>query len=147
MEPTAAARPGIKPFEAADDLQSGEECAQYLQACMDEAPEDAALFTKAVGDVARARGMMQLARDTGITREGLYKALGEQGNPSFAGTAVQRGRAIGAGLTTQRVLLCLSRVAGPRQLGKLCRHRGVAPCELLDRQVVGLVVGEPQIVR
>lgn len=61
---------------------------------MDEAPEDAALFTKAVGDVARARGMMQLARDTGITREGLYKALGEQGNPSFA-TVVKVMHALG----------------------------------------------------
>jgi Fic family protein len=46
----------------------------------------------------------------------------------------------------QRVLLCLSRGAAPRQLGKLCRHRGVAPRELLDRQIVGLVVGESQIV-
>ncbi|WP_083634058.1 addiction module antidote protein [Rhodoferax antarcticus] len=73
MNPTAAAQLGIKPFEAADYLQSDEDCAQYLQACMDEAPEDAALFTKAVGDIARARGMMQLARDTGITREGLLK--------------------------------------------------------------------------
>ena len=84
MNPTAAAQLGIKPFEAADYLQSDEDCAQYLQVCMDEAPEDTALFTKAVGDIARARGMMQLARDTGITREGLYKALGEQGSPNFA---------------------------------------------------------------
>lgn len=94
MNPTAAAKLGIKPFEAADYLQSDEDCAQYLQACMDEAPEDAALFTKAVGDIARARGMMQLARDTGITREGLYKALGEQGNPSFA-TMVKVMHALG----------------------------------------------------
>ena len=94
MNPTAAAQLGIKPFEAADDLQSDDDCAQYLQACMDEAPEDAALFTKAVGDIARARGMMQLARDTGITREGLYKALGEQGNPSFA-TVVKVVHALG----------------------------------------------------
>lgn len=43
---------------------------------MDKAPEDAALLTKALGDIARARGMMQLARDTGISREGLYKVLG-----------------------------------------------------------------------
>ena len=48
---------------------------------------------------------------------------------------------------SQRVLLCLSRVDAPRQLRKLCRHRRVAPCELLDRQVVGVVVGESQIVR
>ncbi len=94
MNPTAAAQLSLKPFEAADYLQSDEDCAQYLQACMDEAPEDAALFTKAMGDIARARGMMQLARDTGITREGLYKALGEQGNPSFA-TVVKVMHALG----------------------------------------------------
>lgn len=46
------------------------------------------------GDIARARGMMQLARDTGITREGLYKALGEQGNPSFA-TVIKVMHALG----------------------------------------------------
>lgn len=86
MHPTAA-QLGIQAFEPADYLQSDEDCALYLQACIDEAPEDAALFTKAVGDIARARGMMQLARDTGLTREGLYTALGEQGNPSFATVA------------------------------------------------------------
>lgn len=94
MNPTAAAQLDIKPFEAAGDLQSDEDCAQYLQARMDEAPEDAALFTKAVGDIARTRGMTQLDRDTGITREGLYKALGEQGNPSFA-AVVKVIRALG----------------------------------------------------
>ncbi len=94
MNPTAAAQLGIQPFDAADYLQSDEDCAQYLQACIDEAPEDAALFTKAGGDIARARGMMQLAKGTGITREGLYKALGEQGNPSFA-TVVKVMHALG----------------------------------------------------
>jgi probable addiction module antidote protein len=62
MNPIAATQLSIKPCEAADYLQSD---------------EGAALFTKAVGDIARARGMMQLVRDTGITREGLYKALRE----------------------------------------------------------------------
>ena len=85
---------GIENLIAADYLQSIDDCAQYLQACMDEAPEDAALFTKAVGDIARARGMMQLAKGTGIAREGLYKALGEQGNPSFA-TVVKVMHALG----------------------------------------------------
>lgn len=84
MNPKAAEKLGIKPFDAADYLQSDEDCALYLQACIEEAPDDAALFAKALGDIARARGMMQLARDTGITREGLYKALGEQGNPSLS---------------------------------------------------------------
>ena len=84
MNSDAAGKLGIQPFDAADYLQSNEDCALYLQACIDEAPEDAARFARALGDIARARGMMQLARDTGLTREGLYKALGEQGNPSFA---------------------------------------------------------------
>ena len=84
MNPHAVEKLGIKPLDAADYLQSDEDCALYLQTCLEEAPGDAALFAKALGDVARARGMMQLARDTGMSREGLYKALGENGNPSFA---------------------------------------------------------------
>lgn len=112
MNPTAAAQLGIKHFEAADYLQSDEDCAQYLQACMDEAPEDAALFTKAVGDIARARGMMQLARDTGITREGLYKALGEQGNPSFA-TVVKVMHALACSSTWARGRCRADNPAGP----------------------------------
>lgn len=94
MNPTTATQLGIQAFEPADYLQSDEDCALYLQACIDEAPEDTALFTKAVGDIARARGMMQLARDTGLTREGLYKALGEQGNPSFS-TVIKVMHALG----------------------------------------------------
>lgn len=59
MNPTAAAQLGIKPFEAADYLQSDEDCAQYLQACMDEAPDDAALFTKAVDSPGGGCGYCQ----------------------------------------------------------------------------------------
>ncbi len=116
MNSTAAVQRGIQPFEAADYLQSDEDCAHYLQACMDQAPKDAALFAKAVGDIARARGMVQLARDTGLAREGLCKALGNQGNPSFAGgdeghactgLAVQRGCAAGAKLSARRTQVLL----------------------------------------
>lgn len=84
MNRTAAEKLGIKPFDAAEYLQSDADCAAYLQACLEQAPDDVAVFAKALGDVARARGMMQLAKDTGLTREGLYKALGEKGNPSFS---------------------------------------------------------------
>ena len=84
MNLEAVKKLGIKPYDAADYLRSDEDCAMYLQACIEEAPDDAALFSKALGDIARARGMMQLARDTGVSREGLYKALGEQGNPSLS---------------------------------------------------------------
>jgi len=84
MNHAAYEKLGIKPFDAAEYLQSDEDCAAYLQACLDQAPDDAAVFAKALGDIARARGMMQLAKDTGLTREGLYKSLGEQGNPSLS---------------------------------------------------------------
>ena len=84
MNRAAYEKLGIKPFDAAEYLQSDEDCAAYLQACLEQAPDDAAVFTKALGDIARARGMMQLAKDTGLTREGLYKSLGEQGNPSLS---------------------------------------------------------------
>lgn len=94
MNRTAAEKLGIKAFDAAEYLQSDEDCAAYLQACLEQAPDDAAFFARALGDIARARGMMQLAKDTGLTREGLYKALGEQGNPSFS-TVMKVMRALG----------------------------------------------------
>ena len=84
MNRAAYERLGIKPFDAAEYLQSDEDCAAYLQTCLEQAPDDASVFAKALGDIARARGMMQLAKDTGLTREGLYKSLGEQGNPSLS---------------------------------------------------------------
>jgi len=72
------------PWNIQDHLQTPEECALYIEAVLVEAGDDPAFITKALGDVARARGMAQTARDAGITREGLYKALSEDGNPSFA---------------------------------------------------------------
>lgn len=65
-----------------DHLQTEKEMLLYLEACLEE--NDPALLAAALGDIARARGMAQLARDTGLTREGLYKALSPQGNPSLA---------------------------------------------------------------
>ena len=71
------------PYDSAEYLRTEEERAAYLAACMEEAPEDATFITHALGVVARSRNMSQLARDTGLTREGLYKALSDSGNPSF----------------------------------------------------------------
>ena len=73
-----------RPYDAAAYLKTEQECALYLQAAIDESDGDPALVIAALGDIARARGMMQLARETGLTREGLYKALSPEGNPSFA---------------------------------------------------------------
>ena len=71
-------------YDTAEYLKTNEDMAQYLEACFEEAGDDAAFITKALGNIARARGMTQLARDTGLAREGLYKALSENGNPEFA---------------------------------------------------------------
>lgn len=68
--------------------------AAYLDAWLDEAPDDAAGIARALGDVARARGMTRVARDTGLSRESLYKALSADGNPSFA-TVLRVARALG----------------------------------------------------
>jgi probable addiction module antidote protein len=58
--------------------------AAYLEACLEEAPEDAAFIAKALGDIARAKGMTQVARDAGLSRESLYKALSGERSPDFA---------------------------------------------------------------
>jgi len=63
---------------------------------------DPALVIAALGDIARARGMMQLARETGLTREGLYKALSPDGNPSFS-TVMKVCKALGLKLHTEAV--------------------------------------------
>lgn len=74
----------LKKWDSAEHLQTDEDMALYLEACFEEAGDDAAFIAKALGNVARARGMTQLARDAGLGRESLYKALSGEGNPSFA---------------------------------------------------------------
>lgn len=69
-------------YDAAEFLETDEEIVAYLNAALEDG--DPALVSAALGDIARARGMSQLARDTGITRDGLYKALSPTGNPSFS---------------------------------------------------------------
>lgn len=82
------------PYDVSEQLRTPEEMAAYLDAWLDEAPEDAAGIARALGDIARAKGMTQVARDAGLSRESLYKALGENGNPSFA-TVLKVVRALG----------------------------------------------------
>lgn len=85
-------------FDAADYLQSEEDISLYLDACIEEAGDDPAFIARALGVVARARNMSQLARDTGLSREGLYKALSGDGNPSFS-TVLKVARALGLRLS------------------------------------------------
>ena len=74
----------LKKWDSAAHLETEADMALYLQASMEEAGDDAAFIAKALGTIARAKGMSQLARDTGMGRESLYKALSGEGNPSFA---------------------------------------------------------------
>ena len=68
--------------------------ALYLEACLKEGGDDPAFIAAALGDIARARGISELAEKTGMTRAGLYKALGKDGNPSF-GAVLKVIRAMG----------------------------------------------------
>ena len=70
-------------YEVAEHLRTPEEMAAYLEACLQEADGDAAFIAKALGDIARARGMTQVARDAGLSRESLYKALSGERSPDF----------------------------------------------------------------
>ena len=74
----------LVPYDVADQLRTPVEMAAYLDAWLAEAPDDVAGISRALGDIARARGMAQVARDTGLSRESLYRALSEGGNPRFA---------------------------------------------------------------
>ena len=87
-------------WDPVDDLTTEEDITLYFQACIEDDPGDGSLVRAALGDIARARGMSQLARDTGLAREGLYKALSPDGNPEFA-TIMKVIKALGLKLGAQ----------------------------------------------
>lgn len=70
-------------YDVAEHLRTPEEMAAYLDACIEEADGDTAFIAKALGDIARAKGMAQVARDAGLSRESLYKALSGERSPDF----------------------------------------------------------------
>ena len=70
-------------YDVAEYLNTPEEMAAYLEACLEEANGDAALVAKALGNIARAKGMTEIARETGLSRESLYKSLSGERSPSF----------------------------------------------------------------
>ena len=75
---------GFNNYDVADYLKSEEDMAHYLEACFEEAGDDAAYIASALGDIARAKGMADIVAATGLTREGLYRTLSKDGNPSFS---------------------------------------------------------------
>ena len=74
-------------FDPADHLRDEADMVAYLEVVAEEHPNDPAAILRALGVVARAQNMSKLARDASMTREGLYKALSGEGNPSFANVA------------------------------------------------------------
>ncbi len=70
-------------YDVSKHLRTPEEMAAYLEACIEEASGDAAFIVKALGDIARAKGMSQVARDAGLSRESLYKAFSGERTPGF----------------------------------------------------------------
>jgi probable addiction module antidote protein len=88
------AKTKLKKWDSAAHLKSETDVALSLEACLEEAGSEAAFVAKALGMIARAKGMSQLARATGLGRESLYKARSGEGNPSFA-TILKATHALG----------------------------------------------------
>lgn len=87
-------RESFTPYDAADYLSGLDDVAAYLEAAIDEAGDDPAVITQALGVIARSGNLSDLARRTGMSREGLYKALSAEGNPTFA-TVMKVSHALG----------------------------------------------------
>ena len=81
-------------YDVAEHLRTPEEMAAYLEACLEESQGDAAFVAKAIGDIARAKGMTQVAHDAGLSRESLYKALSGERTPNLD-TVLKVIRALG----------------------------------------------------
>lgn len=96
----SSAKPKTTAYDVAEHLRTPEEMAAYLDAWLEEAPDDISGIARALGDIARAKGMSQVAKEAGLSRESLYRALSEGGNPSFA-TVLKVARALGVRLHAQ----------------------------------------------
>ena len=95
--PKKTAKTKTLPYDVAAQLRNPEEMAAYLDAWLEDAPDDTAGITRALGDIARAKGMTIIAKKTGLSRESLYRALSSDGNPSFA-TVLKVAKALGVKL-------------------------------------------------
>ena len=91
----------ISKWDSSEYLQTDEDIRLYFQACLEEAGDDAAFIAKALGTIARAKGMTQLAKETGLTRNQLYNTFSEKGNPTLK-TMLAVMRAVGLDLTTRQ---------------------------------------------
>ncbi len=88
----------MKNFDPLDYLKTKKDFQLALEAAFEEDPGDGSLIAATLGDIAKARGMTQLAKETGLSRESLYRSLSGNGNPEFA-TIVKVMRALGVRMT------------------------------------------------
>ncbi len=100
--PNLKRTPNVKTsgYDVAEHLRTPEEMAAYLDGWLDEAPDDVSGIARALGAIARAKGMSLVAKEAGLSRESLYRALSADGNPSFA-TVLKVARALGVRLHAQ----------------------------------------------
>ena len=89
-------------YDVAEHLRTPEDMAAYLEACFEDARGDAVFIAKALGDIARAKGMSRVARDAGLSRESLYKALSGERSPGFD-TILKVMKALGLRLTAEAI--------------------------------------------
>lgn len=92
----------LRRWDSAEHLKTEADMADYLNTCLEEAGDDPAFIARALGVIARARGMTQVAKDTGLSRESLYRALSGEGNPEFA-TIMKVMKALGMKLHAEAV--------------------------------------------
>ncbi len=97
----------LRKWNSAEHLKTDEDIVLYLEACLEEAGDDVAFIAKALGTIARAKGMNQLAKDTGLGRESLHKALSGERNPSFT-TILKVIGALGVQLHAAPSFSCLT---------------------------------------
>jgi len=109
------------PYDVAEHIRNPEDAAAYLEACLEETDADSSFIAKALGDIARAQGMSQVAKETGLSRESLYKALSGERNPGFD-TVLKVMKALGLKLHASANLpdtsiVQLKHAHGQRKLG------------------------------
>ncbi len=96
-----SAKEPVSRFDVAEHLESEEDMARYLQACFEEADGNAGVIAAAIGHIAKAKGVSQIAKDTGLAREALYRSLAKRGNPSLQTTLLVL-KALGLQLTAKK---------------------------------------------
>jgi len=93
----------LRRWDSAEYLKTEEDCVMYLQACIEEAGDDTAFIAAALGDIARAKNLNELAQKTGMERDNLYQALFGESNPDFV-TVLKIADALGMQLHPQEAL-------------------------------------------